>query len=328
MTLRTNVIICGSLFVALIGTAIIGNVLQSAGVAPLSGRASYFAMFGYFGLFLAFGFSAVPVMVKTVLAAQPRGGPLTRALARHQNAIIYAMWGVMGAGCAIAIPAAVIGGMFGDAPRQMVQRALEGSSMGTLSAAPGMSLDEMTRNSTLPLNLKYARTAIAGKGVFEFIVPNGKPGRSGVYPPRRASVTASIRFPRARTYFITTRDDDHTKINVVNISTSPEKGSKAIVDAADAALRRELARDGWLAGHEVNRMAESQRLHGGAKAGLEGRQYLKDGIVFSINRNRMDEAKPNEDAETAGEWIQYIELWPANSYPGFERLVFAPTPGR
>jgi hypothetical protein len=306
MTLRTNVIICGSLFVALIGTAIIGNVLQSAGVAPLSGRASYFAMFGFFGLFLAFGFSAVPVMVKTVVAAQPRGGPVARALARHQNAIIYAIWGLMIAGCAIAIPAAVIGGMFGDAPRHMVQRALEGSSMGTLSAAPGMSLDVMTRNSTLPVDLKYARTVIAGKGVFEFIVPN-----------------SSIRFPRARTYFITTREDDHTKINVVNISTSPEKGSKASVDAADAALRRELARDGWLAGHEVYRTAESQRPHGGAKAGLEGRQYLKDGVVFSINRNRMDEAKPNEDEESAGEWIQYIELWPADSYPGFERLVFA-----
>jgi hypothetical protein len=306
MTLRTNVIICGSLFVALIGTAIIGNVLQSAGVAPLSGRASYFAMFGFFGLFLAFGFSAVPVMVKTVVAAQPRGGPMARVLGRHQNAIIYAIWGLMIAGCAIAIPAAVIDGMFGDAPRHMVQRALEGSSMGTLSAAPGMSLDVMTRHSTLPVDLKYARTVIAGKGVFEFIVPN-----------------SSIRFPRARTYFITTRDDDHTKINVVNISTSPEKGSKASVDAADAALRRELARDGWLAGHEVYRTAESQRLHGGAKTGLEGRQYLKDGVVFSINRNRMDEAKPNEDEKSAGEWIQYIELWPADSYPGFERLVFA-----
>jgi hypothetical protein len=311
MTFRTNAIICGSLFAVLIGTAILGNMLQSAGVGPLSGKASYVAMFGFFGLFLAFGFSAVPVMVKTVIAAQPRDGPMARGLARYQNAIIYAMWGLMAAGCAIAIPAAVIGGMFGDGPRQMVQRALEGSSMGTLSAAPGMSLDEMTKNSTLPLNLKYARTAIAGKGVFEFIVPN-----------------SSIRFPRARTYFITTRDNDPTKINVVNISTSPEKGSKASVDAADAALRHELTRDGWLAGHEVYRTAESQRLHGGAKTGLEGRQYLKDGIVFSINRNRMDEEKPNEDAETAGEWIQYIELWPADSYPGFGRLLFAPAQER
>jgi hypothetical protein len=311
MTLRTNVIVCGSLFATLIGTAIIGNVLQSAGVAPLSGTTSYLAMFWFFGLFLACGFSAIPVMVKTVIAAQTRAGPVGRALARHQNLIIYGIWAIMIAGCAIAIPAAMIGGMFGDAPRQMVQRALEGSSMGTLSAAPGMSLDQMTRNSTLPLELRYAPTAIAGKGVFEFIVPD-----------------SSIRFPRARTYFITTRDDDHTRINVVNISTSPEKGSKASVDAADAALRRELARAGWLAGHEVYGTAESQRLHGGEKTGPEGRQYLKDGIVFSINRHRMDEAKPNEDAESAGEWIQYIELWPADSYPGFERLVFAPAQER
>ncbi|MBA3544753.1 MAG: hypothetical protein H0T83_09995 [Chthoniobacterales bacterium] len=169
----------------------------------------------------------------------------------------------------------------------------------------------MTRKSTLALDLKSARTAIAGKGVFEFVVPR-----------------STIRFPRARSYFITTRDDDHSKISVVNISTSPEKGSKASVDSADAAFRGELARDGWLAGHEVYRTEESQRLHGGEKAGPEGRQYLKDGIVFSINRNRMDEAKLNEDAATAGEWIQYIELWPADSYPGFERLVFPPAQGR
>jgi hypothetical protein len=109
---------------------------------------------------------------------------------------------------------------------------------------------------------------------------------------------------------------------------SPEKGSKASVDAADAALRHELERDGWLAGHEVYRTAESQRLHGGEKTGPEGRQYLKEGIVFSINRNRMDEAQSNEDPATAGKWIQYIELWPADSYPGFERLVFPPTKAR
>jgi hypothetical protein len=311
VTLRKNVIVCASLFAALIGTAIIGNLLQGAGVVPLSGTARYLAMFWFFGLFIAFGFSAVPVMVKTVIAAQTRGGPAGEMLARHQNAIIYGIWGLMIAGSAIAIPAAIIDGLFGDAPRQMVQRALEGSSMGTLSAAPGMSLDEMTRSSTMALNLKYARTAIAGKGVFEFVVPN-----------------SSIRFPRARTYFITTRNDDHTKINVVNISTSPEKGSKTSIDAADAALRAELVRDGWVAGHEEYHTEQSQRLHGGEKMGLEGRQYFKGGIVFSINRNRMDEAQLNEDATAAGEWIQYIELWPSDSYPGFERLVFPPAQER
>ena len=309
MTLRTNVIVCASLFAALIGSAILGNILQGAGVAPLAGTTRYLAMFAFFALFLACGFSAVPVIVKTVIAAQTRAGTDAGALARHQNAIIYVLWGLMLAGSAIAIPAAIMGGMFGDAPRQTIQRVFEGSSLGTLTAAPGMSLDEMTGRSTITLNLQYARTAIAGKGVFEFAVPD-----------------SSIRFPRARTYFITTRDDDHQKINVVNISTSPEKGSRASVDAADAALRGELVRDGWRAGHEEYRTPESQRLHGGEKAGPEGRQYLKGGIVFSINCNRMDEAQPNEDPATAGEWIQYIELWPADSYPGFERLVFEAAP--
>ncbi|MGI8432241.1 MAG: hypothetical protein ACR2MW_08135 [Chthoniobacterales bacterium] len=296
MTLRTNVIVCGSLFFALIGIAILGNILQGAGVAPPSGTARYLAMFGFFGLFLACAFSAVPVIVKTVIAAQTRAGSEAGALARHQNAIIYVLWGLMLAGSLIAIPAAIMGGMFGDAPRQMVQRALEGSGMGTLTAAPGMSLDEMTRRSTLPLNLKFAESAIAGKGVFGFNVPG-----------------SSIHFPRARSYFITTRAGDPTRVSVVNISTSPEKGSVSSIDAADTTLRDELVRDGWLAGHEEYRSAESQRLHGGARAGPEGRQYLKNGMVLSINRNRMDEAQPNGDPVTAGEWIQYIELWPADT---------------
>lgn len=311
MTLRTNIIVCGSLFAAVVGTAIIGNGLQGAGVAPLSGTARYIAMFGFFGLFIAFGLSAVPVMVKIVVSAQANAGhgdaPAVGTLACHQNAIIYGIWGLMIVGSAITIPAAVIGGMFGDAPQQMLNRAFQGSGMGTLSSAPGMTLDDMVKRSTLALNLKYARSAIAGKGVFEFDLPN-----------------SSIKFPRARSYFITTRDDDRTKIRVVNISTSPEKGSKASIDSADAALRAELVRDGWLAGHEVYRTEESQRLHGGDRAGPEGRQYLKDGVVLSINRNRMDEAKLNEDTASAGEWIQYIELWPADIYPGFERLVFQP----
>jgi hypothetical protein len=193
------------LFAALIGTAIIDNVLQSAGVARLSGRAGLVAMFGFFRALRRLWIFRHPVMVKTVVAAQPRDGPVARALAPHQNAIIYAMWGVMGAGCAIAIPAAVIGGMFGNVSRQMVQRAREGSSMGTLSAAPGMSLDEMTRHLDAP-----SRSQVCADG------------------DRRQR---SLRIHRAQfsypvPHFITTRDDDQTKINVVTSAPSPEKGSK------------------------------------------------------------------------------------------------------
>ena len=47
--------------------------------------------------------------------------------------------------------------------------------------------------------------------------------------------------------------------------------------------------------------------------------------MLSISRNRMDEAKPGEDPTTAGEWIQYIDLWPEKDYPGIERFFFQPS---
>ena len=42
----------------------------------------------------------------------------------------------------------------------------------------------------------------------------------------------------------------------------------------------------------------------------------------------MDDEKPGEDRATAGEWIQYIDLWPVKEYPYIERFVFQPPRGR
>ncbi len=86
------------MFAALIGIPILGNVLQAAGVSPPTGTARYLAMFGFLGLFLSCGFSAVPLIVKTVTSAQTRAGSDAGGMARHQNAIIYVMWGLMLAG--------------------------------------------------------------------------------------------------------------------------------------------------------------------------------------------------------------------------------------
>ncbi|MEO8202108.1 MAG: hypothetical protein ABI679_16370, partial [Gemmatimonadota bacterium] len=65
-------------------------------------------------------------------------------------------------------------------------------------------------------------------------------------------------------------------------------------------------------------------LHGGRTEGPEGDRWLKDGVVLTISRKRMDDARPGEDEMTAGEWIQYIDLWPAKTYSGFARYVFQP----
>jgi hypothetical protein len=38
----------------------------------------------------------------------------------------------------------------------------------------------------------------------------------------------------------------------------------------------------------------------------------------------MDDPVPGEDAATAGQWIQFIELWARQTYPYIERYEFAP----
>ena len=313
-SLRTHVIICGALFAALIGLAIIGNALERAGVTPPSGAGRDVAVVGYFALFVAFGLSAIPVIVKVVLSAQEQAGNqnlgLVAAAIRHQNAIIWSMWTVMLVGLLIAVPAAVVGGMFGDAPRRALHQAFQGPNLGVLAARPDITLDEMVAHSTLKLDLQYASAAIAGGqgGVFDFTIPG-----------------STLTFPGARYYYITTHSDDPKRIEAVNVGISPEKLTRAAADSADAALRTRLASDGWLTGHEVYRTEESRTLHGGLSEGPEGDHWLKDGVVLNIGRKRMDDATAGEDTATAGAWIQYIQLWSAKTWSGIDRFVFQPS---
>ncbi|MEO8751231.1 MAG: hypothetical protein ABI624_00985 [Casimicrobiaceae bacterium] len=310
-TLRTHAIICAALFAALIGTAIVGNVLEAGGVAPLAGAARYIAIVFFFGLFIAFGLSAIPVMVMLVLRVQVNAGnrnvPAIAAVIRRQSLIIWSLWGLIVAGLCIALPAMIMDGAFGDGPQQTVDRAMQGPHLGTLSVRPDMSLDEVGRQSTLKLDLKSARPVIAGGGVFDYVIPG-----------------TAIRLPNARYYYLTTYSDDHSRIRAVNIGTSPAKMTLAELASADAQVRALLVKDGWLAGHEVYRDRQDQALHDGATEGPEGRMWRKDGMILDIERKRMDDEKAGEDKASAGAWIQFIDLLPAKDYPWIERFVFQP----
>ena len=115
-TLRTHAIICGALLAALIGIAVVGNVLDSAGVATIEGASRYVAIGLFFGLFVAFGLSAIPVMVMLVLRAQVTAGnqdvPAIAAVIRRQNIIIWLLWALIIAGLCLAIPAMIMAGAF------------------------------------------------------------------------------------------------------------------------------------------------------------------------------------------------------------------------
>lgn len=298
LSLRTHIVICAGLFAALLATVGLAGALQASGIVkdPATIRLPGAIILG--GLFLAFGFSAIPVMVKLVMAAQP---PAIRA-AFPEKAIVWTMWALIGAGTAIAIPAAIADGAFGGAPRG----AFAGKSEGVLAAKPGMTVDEMVAGSTLKLKPIPGGPVIAGGQVFDFKMPG-----------------SSLVFPGARYFYVSTFTKDRSRIEAVSVGVSHGKLTRAERDAADADLRRRLAADGWLTGHEVYRDAEDRQLHGGATEGPQGRVWLKDGVVLSIEDNQVDEVAAGQDSETAPVWIQAISLWGAKDYSGFERLVFA-----
>jgi len=111
---RTHVIICAVLFALLFGIPIAGNTVQATSNAAVPHTAQLPFMIGYMILFLAFGLSAIPVMVMTVLRGQTKigdGAPFA-PLVRHQNKIIWAMWILILAGTAVALPAMIQSGFF------------------------------------------------------------------------------------------------------------------------------------------------------------------------------------------------------------------------
>lgn len=120
LSLRAHGWICACLFAALIGIAILGNVLEASGMAPPPEEYRQPLMIFYLGLFLAFGLSAIPVIVKTVLRTQERmgnaGAAPVAALIRHQNKIIWGMWILILLGVAIGLPAMIRDGFFTPAP--------------------------------------------------------------------------------------------------------------------------------------------------------------------------------------------------------------------
>lgn len=305
LRLRTHAWICLGFLLALLAVGWGGALLvEGMGLPPPSPPWNWLLLALLFILVLGFAFSAVPVMVLMVTGAQRRIGSPAAALAtpRWQNTIVYVLWALMAAGTAIAIPGAFLLGAFDDFGGGLDP----GASRGTLVARPGMSIAEVKRASTLPIDAKDDSPAIGQGVVFDFQVAG-----------------TGIRLPRCRYYFASTYSHERTRIEGMSIGASTSKASRAEVEAADAALRRALVADGWAAGHEVYRTEEDRALHGGAERGPEGDIWLKDAMVLNIERKRMDNAVPGEVAD-AGEFIQVVSLWAQADYPFIERYEFAP----
>ncbi|HEY3778194.1 MAG TPA: hypothetical protein VGL35_09050 [Rhizomicrobium sp.] len=116
---QTHALICGSFFAALVIALMGGNALQASGIVHDPGAVRTPFVVLIFVLLLGFGFSAVPVMVNIVLGFQRWYGneqvPAVAAVLRTEKWIVYAIWALMAAGIAVAIPAAIKGGLFNPA---------------------------------------------------------------------------------------------------------------------------------------------------------------------------------------------------------------------
>lgn len=129
-SLKTHALITAGLLVAIIVLAMVGNVLHDGGYLPDSSTAQRAAQIVFFTLFLAFGFSSVPLMVKLVLDGQMTIGNadvgLVQAATKHETRIVLGVWLLLALGLAIAIPAAIEDGFFDASPPPAVSSAPHG----------------------------------------------------------------------------------------------------------------------------------------------------------------------------------------------------------
>jgi hypothetical protein len=247
-------------------------------------------------LFLTFVYALMPLFVHLFVSLQGRVGnaelgPIRWAGANEKR-ISFGFWGVFTLGLMIAVPAMLL---------DLGVHWPVGKSTGVLTANVGMSLAEVRARSTLPIG---EGSKVVGDGVFDFAIA-GTP----------------TRFERCRYYWLDTASHDAVHINNLNVGISAEKLSVAQLAKADAELSARLAHDGWHAGQFYYRTEEQQHLHGGETSSGRGVYWLNGGTILHLEHNRMDEEKRGEDPKTAGEWIQYIELWP-RSERIFEHVEF------
>jgi len=119
-SLKAHALITGGLFAGIVVTAMVGNILHDSGYLPDSSGAQLAAKVIFFTLFVAFGYSCIPLMVKLVVAGQVGIGNadvgIVRALAAHQGRLVIAFWVLITLGLAVAIPAAIYNGFFDAEP--------------------------------------------------------------------------------------------------------------------------------------------------------------------------------------------------------------------
>lgn len=282
----TLAIVSGGIFAIMMLAIAAGDVLIESGVVKNPLQYQTPAKIIFFTLFVAFGFSLIPLMVRLVLAGLEAIGrgvnaqPFAPLIARP-GWIVWPLWLLMAAGLAVALPAAIRAGFFGpdSAPTAARDSAADAIAklplQGTLVAAPGTTVASMFAQSTLPIqrgskSALFSGAQFGGAAIFDY----------------RVGGTATV-FHRCRYYYITTSRSDPVRIATINVGISPEKMSRKQLIAAERELSRRLAADHWIA--------------------VRPRAWTHGAIVLALRSRRVDDASPGKDPNT-GAWIQYVEL--------------------
>ncbi|MGB8518582.1 MAG: hypothetical protein WCD38_00285 [Candidatus Tumulicola sp.] len=264
-----------------------GNALIETGAVKNPLQYQTPARIVFFTLFVALGFSLIPLMVRLVLSGLEAIGrglnaqPFAPLIARP-GWIVWPLWLLMAAGLAVALPAAIHAGFFGSdagtratASDSQAEAIAKLPSQGTLVAAPGMAVAAMFAESTL---------AIA-RGSKSELFSGAQFGSAAIFDYRVAG-TATV-FHRCRYYYITASSRNPAQIVAINVGISPEKMSRTELGAADRELGRRFAADHWIA--------------------VRPHAWTKSGMVLALRSRRLDDAVPGEGSG-AGQWIQYVEL--------------------
>ena len=111
-----HALITGGFFAGLLVIGWGGNLLEGFGLFPHEPALQIGVLVVLLGLCAGLAFSAVPLIVLTVLRFQVSVGnanrPFIRTLIAHQRAIVFVMWGLLAAGLLLAVPAAILDGAF------------------------------------------------------------------------------------------------------------------------------------------------------------------------------------------------------------------------
>lgn len=257
-------------------------------------------------LFCVFGFSLIGLMIHVFVILQGGIGNanvgIVKFLRENERLATYIVWGFLGLGCLIAIPAALW-----DSGLQWTPTL---KSEGVLVADIGMTLEEVQKRSTIKLHDPFSvkttgETYCIGEAVFDYQL-----GDSG------------IRFPKSRYYWLITAGHGDQRLAALNIGVSTNKLPRLDFDNYVRSIRRKLKDAGWIPGHFLWKSAEDIQLHSGSATTGDGRYWKRGGTLLILEQKRMDDQQNAEDPVTAGEFILYLDLRPLSAEP---TLVFDPT---